>query len=94
MYIASPHETHYDYARRAWSTGSMCCEKPMTFTEAETVELYQLAREKHCVLMEGIKAAYCPGFQQLVNVAKSGKIGEIRDVEACFSRIADTFARR
>ena len=59
----------------------------------ETVELYQLAREKHCVLMEGIKAAYCPGFQQLVNVAKSGKIGEIRDVEACFSRIADTFAR-
>ena len=54
----------------------------MTFTEAETVELYQLAREKHCVLMEGIKAAYCPGFQQLVNVAKSGKIGEIRDVEA------------
>lgn len=52
-----------------------------------------MAREKHCVLMEGIKAAYCPGFQQLVNVAKSGKIGEIRDVEACFSRIADTFAR-
>ena len=94
VYIASPHETHYDYAKRALEHGvHVLCEKPMTFTEAETVELYQLAREKHCVLMEGIKAAYCPGFQQLVNVAKSGKIGEIRDVEACFSRIADTFAR-
>ena len=30
--------------------------------------------------MEAVKAAYCPGFQQLVNVAKSGKIGKIIDV--------------
>lgn len=94
VYIASPHETHYEYARRALERGvHVLCEKPMTFTEQETVELYELAREKQCVVMEGIKAAYCPGFQQLVNVAKSGKIGEIRDVEACFSRIADVHTR-
>ena len=45
------------------------------------------------VLMEAIKAAYCPGFQQLLNVVQSGKIGEIRDVEACFSRIASVNSR-
>lgn len=94
VYIASPHETHYDYARRALNKGvHVLSEKPMTFTEAEAIELYELARERKCVLMEGIKAAYCPGFQQLINVAKSGKIGEIRDVEACFSRIADPHTR-
>ena len=43
--------------------------------------------------MEAIKAAYCPGFQQLLNVVQSGKIGEICDVEACFSRIASVNSR-
>ncbi len=37
--------------------------------------------------MEGIKTAYCPGFMQMMNVARSGVIGEVKDVEACFSRI-------
>ncbi|MEG7529900.1 MAG: Gfo/Idh/MocA family oxidoreductase [Hungatella sp.] len=94
VYIASPHETHYDYAKRALHAGvHVLCEKPMTFTEAETIELYRLAKEQNCVLMEGIKAAYCPGFQQIINVAKSGKIGKICDVEACFSRLADPMSR-
>ena len=43
--------------------------------------------------MEAIKAAYCPGFQQLLNVVQSGKIGDIKDVEACFSRIATVESR-
>lgn len=94
VYIASPHETHYDYAKTAIEHDKhVLCEKPMTFTRAEAEELYALAKERDVVLMEGIKAAYCPGFQQLLNVAKSGKIGEIRDVEACFSRIANPKAR-
>lgn len=94
VYIASPHETHYEYARTALEHGKhVLCEKPMTFTKKDAVELYTLAQQKDVVLMEGIKAAYCPGFQQLINIAKSGKIGEIRDVEACFSRLADPGSR-
>ena len=88
IYIASPHETHYDYTRRALSAGKhVLCEKPMAFTRRQTEELFSLAKERQLVLMEGIKTAYCPGFAQLISVAKSGKIGEIRDVEACFSRL-------
>ena len=34
--------------------------------------------QKRVVLMEAIKAAYCPGFQQLLNVVQSGKIGKIK----------------
>lgn len=88
IYIASPHETHYDYTRRALAAGKhVLCEKPMAFTRSQTEELFSLAKDKGLVLMEGIKTAYCPGFAQLISVAKSGKIGEIRDVEACFSRL-------
>lgn len=71
----------------------MLCEKPLAFTERETLELYKLAAEKNIILLEGTKTAYCPGFQQLINVAASGKIGEVRDVEACFTRLARVESR-
>lgn len=94
IYIASPHETHYDYTRRALLAGKhVLCEKPMAFSRGQTEELFSLAKEKQLILMEGIKTAYCPGFAQLISVAKSGKIGEIRDVEACFSRLTEPHLR-
>lgn len=94
IYVASPNETHYDYVKRALEHGKhVLCETPIAFTKEEAIGLYQLAEEKNVVLLEGVKTAYCPGFQQLINIASSGKIGEIRDVEACFSRLADPRSR-
>lgn len=94
IYIATPHETHYDYAKRALLRGKhVMCEKPLAFSRREAEELFAIARENQVVLMEGIKTAYCPGFTQIINIAKSGKIGEIRDVEACFSRLTDPALR-
>lgn len=94
VYIASPNETHEEYTRLALEAGKhVLCEKPMTFTKKQAMELYAMAENKKLVLLEGIKAAYCPGFQQLINVARSGKIGEICDVEACFTRLADLTSR-
>lgn len=88
VYIASPHETHYEYAKSALEHGKhVLCEKPMVFKRAQAEELFELARVQKCVLMEAIKTAYSPGFNQLITVAQSGVIGEIRDVEASFSRI-------
>ncbi len=90
VYIASPHQTHYEYARRCLERGRhVLCEKPLTFTVKEAEELYVLAEAKKTILMEGIKTAYCPGFMQMMNIAKNGTIGEIKDVEACFSRITN-----
>lgn len=88
VYVASPNETHSEYVRSAIEAGKhVLCEKPMTFTYDEAVELYKLADKRDVVLMEGIRTAYLPGFQQLLSVAKSGVIGEICDIEACFTRI-------
>lgn len=88
IYIATPHETHYDYARRALLKGKhVLCEKPLALSAADARELFRLAGERKLVLMEGIKTAYCPGFTQIISIARSGKIGEICDVEACFSRL-------
>lgn len=94
VYIASPNETHFPYAKQALQHGKhVLSEKPLAFTFSETEDLYNLASQENVVLMEGIKTAYCPGFQQLIHVAKSGKIGKVCDVEACFTRLANPLAR-
>lgn len=94
VYIASPNETHYGYAKQALELGKhVLCEKPAAFTKREAESLYEYAKLHDLVLMEAVKTAYCPGFGQLLNVAKSGKIGEIRDVEACFTRLANKESR-
>lgn len=94
VYIASPNETHQHYAKKALEHGKhVLCEKPIAFTRSESEELYQLAKDSKLVLMEAVKTAYCPGFQQLINVAQNGTIGEVKDVEACFTRLADLTSR-
>lgn len=88
VYIASPHETHYDYIKQALEHGKhVLCEKPMCLNRAQAAELFERAREQSCVLFEGIKTAYCPGFTKLLGIACSGAIGSIRNVEACFTKL-------
>ena len=88
VYIASPHETHYGYAKSAIEAGKhVICEKPMVLEKRQAEELFDLAREKGVVLVEGIKTAYCPGFQKMLGVACSGRIGAIRNIEACFTKL-------
>ncbi len=87
VYIASPHETHYAYARAAlMADRHVLCEKPLCFSRREAEELFAIAEERGLVLMEAIKTAYCPGFVNLCGVAESGYIGEIVDVQACLTR--------
>ena len=88
VYIASPHETHYGYIKAALEHKKhVLCEKPMVLKKEEAEELFALAQEQKCVLMEGIKTAYCPAFLQLLNEVRSGVIGEVKDVEATFTKL-------
>lgn len=88
VYIASPHETHYEYIKASLEHGKhVLCEKPMVLQKAQADELFTYARERNLVLFEGIKTAYCPGFHKLLGIACSGTIGSIRNVEACFTKL-------
>ena len=87
-YIASPHETHAAYIEALLMAGKhVLCEKPMCLKREEVVQLYDMAAKHSCILQEAVKTAYCPGFLAMMEMARSGKIGELRDVEACFSRL-------
>lgn len=88
VYIASPHETHYGYIKAALEHGKhVLCEKPMVLKREQAEELFRYARKHELILFEGIKTAYCPGFNKLLGVACSGGIGNIRNVEVCFTKL-------
>lgn len=91
VYIASPHETHYEYIKSALLHGKhVLCEKPMVLKKEEAEEVFAYAKDHNLILIEGIKTAYCPGFEQLMGVACSGLIGKICNVEACFTKLENT----
>lgn len=90
VYIATPHITHYNYAKLALEKNKhVLCEKPITLSKRQTTELYNLAKEKKLVILEAIKTAYAPGFIRLISVAKSGLIGEIKNIDATFTKLIE-----
>lgn len=91
VYIASPHGTHYEYAMAAIEAGvHVLCEKPMTLSKQQTSDLFEAAAAKGVVLLEAIKTAFAPGFQRMVAIARSGSIGQIRSVDATFTKLVDS----
>lgn len=93
-YVASPHDTHYDYVKQLLLEGKhVLCEKPLCFSRNQAEELFCIAADGRLILMEAVKTAYCPGFQALIELARSGEIGEIRDVEACFTKLENPEGR-
>lgn len=94
VYIASPHGTHFAYTKAALQKGKhVLCEKPLAFTKKEAKSLFTLAKKNGLVLMEGLKTGYMPGFLHLIEVAKSGEIGEIKHVSAAFTKLVPPDSR-
>jgi glycerol-3-phosphate cytidylyltransferase len=94
VYVATPHETHYEYVREALLHDKhVLCEKPFVLDKGQAEELFGIAKERKLILFEGIKTAYCPGFTKLIDIACSGLIGCIKYVDACFTKLEDTDSR-
>lgn len=94
VYIATPHLSHYKNIKDSLLAGKhVLCETPMVLNGDEAKELYRLAEEKGCILMEANKTAHCPAFNHLMVLIKSGMIGEVVDIEASLSQLLDKSGR-
>ncbi len=94
VYIASPHLTHYQYAKDALYAGKhVLCEIPFTLSGAQAKELYDYAEAHNLVLLEASKTAYCPSFCHIVTLVKSGIIGDVVDVKASLSKMVSAPTR-
>lgn len=88
VYIATPHLCHYEQAKYALGHKKhVLCETPLVLTENEARELFSIAEKNGVILMEANKTAYCPAFNHLITMVKSGWIGEVVDIEASESKV-------
>lgn len=88
VYIATPHLQHYPQAKYALEQGKhVLCETPMVLSGAEAEELYRIAEDQGVVLLEANKTAYCPAFNHLVTLIKSGLIGDVVGIDASESKL-------
>lgn len=82
FYLVSAPDKHYNQIVDAISAGKhVLCESPIALSSEQCANVYQLAKDNGCVLMEGIKTAYSTAYSRLILLAKTGKIGDILSVD-------------
>ncbi|MDY0154791.1 MAG: adenylyltransferase/cytidyltransferase family protein [Prevotella sp.] len=83
VYIISSPKHHYDDIKSALSKGKhVLCESPITICEDQLTELYTIAENNKCILMDSLKTAYSLAYYRLCLLAKSGIIGKIVSIDA------------
>ncbi len=88
VYVASPHLTHYEYTKYSLYAGKhVLCEIPFVLDASQARELYEYADGHNLVLLEASKTAFCPSFNHLVTLVKSGIIGDVVDVKTSLSKM-------
>lgn len=88
VYIATPHLEHYSQVKYALEHGRhVLCETPLVLQQSQAEELYDLARANSLVLIEANKTAFCPAFNHLITLIKSGVIGDVVGIDASESKL-------
>jgi predicted dehydrogenase len=89
VYIAPPHPQHLEWAVRAAEAGKhILCEKPLTLRRADTERMIAAARQHDVLLMEAYMYRLHPQTRKLVELVRSGAIGELRLIRASFNVLA------
>lgn len=86
VYLVLPNTLHADYAVRAARAGvHVLCEKPMATSERDCMRMIEAARESNVKLMIGYRLHFEAANLAAVELARSGKLGELRCYDAVFS---------
>lgn len=85
IYISIPHPGHAEWAIKAAEAGKhVLCEKPLALTAFEADAMIHAARKAGTFLGEAFMYRLHPQTLKLVELVRSGAIGEIRMVKSSF----------
>lgn len=83
VYLISHPSNHYKQIKTALKMKkNVLCESPITLSKEETKELYKMAKDNNCILIEAIKTAYSTAYLRLLLLLQGGIIGKIISVDA------------
>jgi predicted dehydrogenase len=84
--ISTPDHTHAPAAAQALRAGlHVYCEKPLTHSVHEARVLRQLAQQHGAVTQMGTQIHALPTYRHVVELVRSGAIGEVREVHVFFN---------
>lgn len=85
VYIATPHPQHATWAVHAARAGKhILCEKPLAVNQFEAMAMIDAAKENGVLLMEAFMYRCHPQTARIVELIKSGAVGEVRLIQASF----------
>ncbi len=85
VYVATPHPMHAEWTIRACAAGKhVLCEKPMAPNHAAAMAMFDAAARAGVLLMEAFMYRCHPQTAKLLEVVRSGAIGEVRMIQASF----------
>ena len=86
VYISLPNHLHAEWTMRCAEAGKhILCEKPLAVNHAQAVRVIDSVRRHDVFLMEAFMYRCHPQTARLVQLIRSGAIGEVRIIEARFS---------
>src|SRR5579884_662668 len=86
VYISVPHPLHAEWAIKAAEAGKhILCEKPIALNHAEAMSIVEAAHRNDVFLMEAFMYRCHPQTAKLVELLKSGAIGQVRVIQATYS---------
>ncbi len=93
VYVATPHTSHYEYAKLAIELGKpVLCEKPVCTDAGMVEDLIQLSHEKNIYFTEAMWTWFSPVSWQVKHWLDTGEFGEVKKVHVtyCMHSIASS----
>lgn len=85
IYIANRNRDHVAEALAALDAGkAVLCEKPCAMRAAEAAEVIAVSQRKRLLYMEAVATPFLPAVAAALHMARSGRLGPLRRVEASF----------
>ncbi len=89
IFIQTNPKLHYKQIKKALSEHKhVICESPIALTKERCEELFQLAKDNNCVLMDSIKTAYATAYMRLLLLVKGGVVGNVVSIDAVCTSLA------
>ncbi|MBS1213580.1 MAG: trans,2-dihydrobenzene,2-diol dehydrogenase [Proteobacteria bacterium] len=86
VYLPMANHEHAEWTLRAIRRGKhVLCEKPMALSVSDIEAIESAAREHRVTVMEGFMYRFHPQHARVLELIRSGIIGELRSVRASYS---------
>lgn len=85
IYIATPNSLHHENTLLCLDNGkAVLCEKPFALNAKQASEMIDAARQKNLFLMDALWTKFLPHYKKMIEIVRSGSLGDIKVVLANF----------